>query len=493
MEEKSVKSKVLRGAFWLFMEKGGLGIVEFIVAWILARFFLDPADYSTTGLITIFISLAGIFIKGGFNYAIVQKKEITEKDKSTIFWLSLSIAAVCYVLLFIFAPFIAKFYDKPILTAVLRVEAVVLIFDALSIVQTALLERALEFKKLFLKTVVTVFASAAVGILFACLGFGLWTIVAEAVTVSVVGCVMLWIFAGWTPKPIFSKDSLKQSSGFSLRLLVSNLINNLYSNALPFVMDKLYANDTLGYYNKSKTIPAKISDSVNSTVSSIVFPSLSKCQSDPKRVKEMTRRFIVTSCFLTFSLMAGLIAVAKPMVLFIYTSKWENSIIFMQFVCISYALSPINSANLQAIKALGRSDIYLLLEVIKNGIGIVLLGLTMFFTRNIETGLYVVLAMQALISVICVVINAFPNKKLMDYSVLEQIKDVLPSLLLAITMGVIVWSVTLLGLPNFVTLIIQVPLGVIIYVGLAKLFKMECFEYLLTLLKEWRAKKRGQN
>lgn len=491
MDDKNVKSKVLHGTFWLFMEKGGLGIIEFIVAWILARFFLDPIDYSTVGVIAIFVSFSNIFIKGGFNYALIQKKDLDEKDKSTIFWISVGFAVVFYGLLFVFAPLIASFYNKPIVCSILRVEALVLIFDALSIVQTSLLERNLEFKKLFVKAMITVLVSAAVGIGMATAGLGPWALVGQTLSMSVVGTICLWFMSSFKPKLVFSKESLKSSSGFSLRLLISNIINNVYSNALPAAMDKLYAPDTLGYYNKSKTIPAKISESVNATITSIVFPSLAQFQNEPKKIKSLTRRFIVTSCFLTFAIMAGLIAVARPMILFIYTSKWENSIVFMQFVCVSFALQPINSANLQAIKAMGRSDIYLKLEIIKNVIGIILIGLAMFFTRNIEYGLYIVLAVQTIISIICVVINAWPNKKLMDYSILEQIKDIVPSLLLAIIMGVAVWSITLIGLPNIVTLLIQVPVGILLYLGLAALLKLECFSYLVDTYKEWRAKKKS--
>lgn len=475
------------------MEKGGLGIVEFIVAWVLARFFLDPSDYTSAGIIAIFVGFSAIFIKGGFNYVLVQKKELTERDKSTVFWLSLGIAVFFYVVLFFTAPLIAGFYRRELLVTELRVEALTLIFDALSIVQTSLLERALEFRKIFMKTFVATIISSAVGVTLAWLGFGVWAIVGQTLTVSVVSCIILWFMSGFKPRLSFGKESFGESKGYAGRLLISNVINNVYSNTLPTVMEKLYEKNLLGYYNKSKTIPAKISESVTSTVTSIVFPSLSKYQDDPKRVKDMTRRFIVTSSFLTFALMAGLIAVAEPMILFIYTDKWAKSIVFMQFVCITYALAPINSANLQAIKALGRSDVYLKLEIVKNVLGIALLAGTMFLTRNIETGLYYVLAMQALISLICVVINAWPNKKLMNYSVLEQAKDVLPSLLLAIFMGGVTWSVTLLGLPNIITLLIQVPLGIIIYFGIAKLLKFECLEYLIATFKEWRAKKHGKN
>jgi len=491
--KKNMKSSVLSGAFWLFMEKGGLGIVEFIVAWILARYFLTPYDYSTVGLIAIFISFSNIFVQGGFNTALIQKKELDDEDCSTVFWISLGTAVFLYALLFFAAPLIAAYYEREILVAVLRVQALSLIFGALSVVQTALLTRQMQFKKIFLRTGVATAVSAVMGIGAAFLGFGVWTIVIQTVSVSFVGFIIMWFSTEWRPCFTFSAKRLKVLFGFGSKILASNIINCAYMNTLPAVMDKLYTSSTLGYYNKSRTIPEKLGESINSTISNVVFPSLSKYQSEPERVKELTRRFIVTSSFVMFAIMGGLIAVAKPLILFVYTEKWAQSIVMMQFVCISYAFMPLNSANLQAIKALGRSDIYLKLEIIKNSLGIVMLALAMLITRNSAYGLYIVLAVQSLVSVLCVAINAFPNKKLMNYSFWQQVKDILPSLLLALVMCFAVYSVTLLKLPNAVTLIIQVPLGIAVYVGLAYLLKFECLGYLTEAVKTFIYKKKKKD
>ena len=488
---KNMKTRVLAGAFWLFMEKGGLGFVEFVVAWVLARFFLSPYDYSTVGLISIFVSFSGILVQSGFDTALVQREKIDDEDCSTVFWLSFSVAVLCYGVLFFLAPVIAAYYARPILTAILRVQSLTLIFSALSVVQTALLTRKMQFRKIFLRTGLATFMSAIFGLGAAFLGFGVWTIVIQTVTVSFVGFLVMWFSTDWRPRFCFRLDKLKVLFGFGSKILASNVINNVYSNSLPAAMDKLYSGDTLGYYNKARTIPTKLGDAINSTISNIVFPSLSAYQNEPKRIKELTRRFIVTSSFVMFAIMGGLIAVAKPMILYIYTEKWASSIVFMQFVCVSYAFMPLNSANLQAIKALGRGDIYLILELIKNGIGIVLLATAMFSTRNLAAGLYIVLATQTFISILCVAINSFPNRKLMGYSFFQQIRDVLPSLLLACVMCAAVYSVTFLRLPNLITLLIQVPLGVVIYFGLAFLFRFECLRYLIETGKEFVRRKRG--
>ncbi len=488
--KKNMKASVLTGAFWLFMEKGGLSIVEFVVSLILARL-LMPEDYATVGLIAIFVNFSNIFVQGGFNTALVQRKEIDDDDCSTVFWMSLVTSVLLYLVLFFSAPLIASFYGKEILVPILRVQAITLVFGALSVVQTALLTRKMQFKKIFVRTGLATVFSAVLGIGAALMGLGAWTIVIQTLTVSVVGCITMWFSVKWRPKLVFSVEKLKRLFGFGSKILASNLINCAYSNTLPIVMEKLYAGGTLGYYNKSRTLPEKLGESVNSTVSNVVFPSLSKYQNEPERVKALTRRFIVTSSFVIFAIMGGLIAVAHPLIVFLYTEKWVKSAVFMQFVCVSYAFMPLNSANLQAIKALGRSDIYLKLEIIKNSIGIVLLAAAMFFTRGMEYGLYVVLAVQAFISLLCVLINAFPNKKLMGYSFLQQVRDVMPSLVLAVVMCAAVYSVSFLNLPNIVTLLIQVPLGAAVYIGGAYAFKLECLSYITATLKEFIHKKRA--
>jgi O-antigen/teichoic acid export membrane protein len=486
----NVRSRVLAGTAWLFLEKAGVGIFEFAVAWVLARFFLDPSEYAVVGIAAIFIAFANLFAQGSFNYALVQRPKIDENDRSTVFWLVFAVSLVLYGILFLCAPLIAAFYKNPVLTLLTRIQGLTLIFDALCVVQTAILTREIKFRTIFLKTAVTAFCSGAVGITCAVLGLGAWALVFQTLTASVAGCVFLWCAVKWKPKARFSGASLKSMFGFSSAMFTSNVINNVYSSALPLAMEKVYAEATLGYYNKSKTIPTKLGDAINQTVGSIAFPSLSAFQDDPKRAKEMLRRFITTACFVMFAVMAGLAAVAKPMILFVYSAKWAGSIIFMQFVCAMFLFLPMDSANLQAIKAFGKGGTYLIIEIIKSVLGIAVLAASMLLTRGMANALYIVLGCQVVVNLVSTWINAFPNRKLLGYGFGEQLKDVLPSLLLALFMGGAVWSVTLLKLPNLVTLLIQVPLGILIYAGGAKLFKFECFEYLIRIVKEKLGKSR---
>lgn len=485
----NMKGTVLAGFFWRFMEKGGTAVVEFIVQTILARAFLSPEDFSTVGLISIFINISNICIQAGFNTALIQKKDADDEDCSSVFFLSLGLSIVFYIALFFCAPYVASFYGNSQLILILRIQALTLITGAFSTVPTAILTKAMDFKKIFYRTLGATICSAVVGLAMAFAGCGLWTIVGQNLTVNIVGTIFLWFSVKWRPKRVFSKGKIKSLFGFGGKILGSNLINTLYANIVPLCMEKFYAGSgTLGYYNKARTIPEKLTDNINGTISTVIFPSLSSIQNDKQRVKELTRRFIVTSSFVMFAMMAGLIATAKPLVTLWLTDKWAFSIPMMQIVCISYAFIPINSANLQAISAMGRSDIYMKLEIIKDVIGVVLLGAAFAVSHFLDLGgkgLILVLGTQALISLISVIANAIPNKKLLDYSLGEQLRDIMPSLILAITMGIFTWCFTLLNLPNWLTLIIQFVFGVTYYFGVAYLLKFECFSYLIATVKEY--------
>ena len=489
--DASVKKKVAAGTAWLFFEKAGLGIFEFAVAWVLARFFLDPRDYAIVGVCSIFIAFANLFSQGSFNIALVQKKTLNEKDAPTVFWLSLGVSLALYALLFFGAPAISSLYGKPELTGVMRLLGLTLIFDSFATVQTALLTREMKFRKIFVKTAVAAVLAGAAGIGFAALGFGMYSLVIQAVVLSFSGALILFIITPWKPSFRFSGSSIREMGIFGVSMFTSNVVNSAYTNALPLAMEKIYAPDTLGYYNKSKTIPQKIGEAINSTISGIAFPSLSKYQSEPEKAKELLRKFITVSSFVMFAAMAGLFAVSRPLILFIYSDKWAGSIVFMRFVCVTCAFLPVNSANLQAIKAFGKGETYLLIEVIKNALGIAMIACAMIFTRNLSWGLYAVLGTQIVVSVICVFINAVPNRKLIGYTLREMLGDILPQLILALAMGAAVYAVTLLGLGNGLTLLIQVPLGILIYFGGALLLRMKSMKSLVDFAKNLIKSKKG--
>lgn len=488
--EPSVKKKVASGTAWLFIEKTSISIFEFAAAWVLARFFLDPKDYALVGICAIFIAFANIFSQGSFNVALIRKKTLNEKDAPTVFWLSLGVSAVLYAGLFFIAPLISSVYGKPELTGIMRILGLSLIFDALVTVQTALTTREMKFKRIFIKTAVAALVSGACGIVFAATGFGVYALVIQAVAMSFTGALVLFIITPWKPSFKFSAASLREMGEFGISMFTSNVLNSAYSNALPLMMEKIYAPNTLGFYNKAKTIPTKIGEAIGSTLSGVAFPSLSTYQSDPEKAKAVLRKFISVSSFVMFAAMAGLFAVSEPLILFIYSDKWAGSIAFMRFICVTCAFLPIDSANLQAIKAFGKGNTYLVLEIIKNFLGIVTVAGAMIFTRGFGWSLYAVLGIQIAVSVICVFINAFPNRKLIGYSTKELLQDTLPQFILAAVMCAAVWAVSLPGLASWLTLLIQLPLGVLIYVGGALLFRMKSMRELLEFAKNYKKSKK---
>lgn len=472
----NIKKKVLSSLFWKLLERGGTQGVHFIVLIILARL-LMPEDYGLLALVTILISLANVFIQSGFNTALIQKKEVDETDFSSVFYLSIGIAFLLYVVLFFVAPFISSFFLESQLTLIIRVFSLILVFGAINSVQGAIISRSMQFKKLFFSSLVSIIVSGIVGVIMAYMNFGVWSLVVQQLTNEIVITITLWRSIRWKPNLLFSFERMKLLFSFGWKLLLADLIDRFYMNFRSILIGKIFSPIMLGYYSKGKEFPSFLVTNINGSIQSVMLPVLSSQQDNKKRIKEMVRRSIVTSSFIVFPMMVGLAVVSTSLVKILLTEKWMPSVPFLQIYCMSYALWPINTANLQAINALGHSDIFLKLEIIKKVIGISILGVTTFY------GIYAITLGSLLSGVVSTFINAYPNKRLLDYKYSEQFRDILPSLILSLVMGVIVFSIQLLSLSTIVTLTSQVILGIIVYISMASLFHLECYEYLVITVK----------
>jgi O-antigen/teichoic acid export membrane protein len=484
MQKKNTKSKILSSLFWKLMERGGTQGIQFIVQIVLARLLL-PEDYGLIALVTIFIIIANVFVQSGFSTALIQKKKANEVDFSSVFYLSLFVAGLLYMILFFAAPFISKFYDQPQLIQVLRILSITLFFGAFNSIQNAIISREMQFKKLFFSSLGAIVVSGTVGIAMAYKGFGVWALVGQQITNQFMITVILWFTVKWRPKLLFSFERVKSLFSFGWKLLVSSLIDTLYMNLRSLIIGKIYTPDMLGYFNRGKQFPQLIVANINGSIQSVMFPALASQQEDRKRVKDMVRRSIVTSSFIVFPMMVGLAVVAEPLVKLLLTDKWLPCVPFLQIFCMSYALWPIHTANLQAINALGRSDIFLKLEIIKKIIGLSILGVTIFY------GVYAIALGGILSGLIGTVVNAYPNKKLLDYSYKEQWKDIIPSLLLSLVMGAVVYCMNFIGLDIWKILPMKIVIGSILYIVMAKLFKLECYTYLITTLKDIIRNRKG--
>jgi len=468
--------KIISSLIWKFLERGGTQVVQFIIQIILARLLL-PEDYGVIAIVTIFITIANVFVQSGFNTALIQKKKIDDLDLSSVFYLSLFVAILLYILLFFTAPFIASFYSQPILVPVFRVLSITMLFGAVNSIQQAVVARNLEFKKYFFTSLFGIAASAIVGIIIAYKGFGVWALVAQQLINIILVTITLFFVVKWRPKLLFSIKRVKKLLSYGWKILCSGLIDTIYRNLYDLVIGKKYSSASLAYYNRGKQFPTVIIQNIDSSINSVMLPVLSKEQDDKEKVKRIMRRSIVTSSFLIFPISVGLTVVAEPMVRLLLTDKWLECIPFLQLLSISYAFWPIHTANLQAINSIGRSDIFLKLEIVKKIIGVVVLIVTL------PMGLIPMAIGQVVTSLIFTFINSYPNRKLLNYKYLEQIKDILPSFLISVVMGIAVYSIIFLGLNNIITLLLQVLVGILIYIGLAYIFKLECFNYLLNMLK----------
>lgn len=475
--ESNTKTLVLSSLFWKLMERGGTQGIQFIVQIVLARMLL-PEDYGIIALVLVFIAIANVFVQSGLNTALIQKKDADETDFSSVFYLSLFIAGLIYIILFFTAPLIAAFYEEAQLIPIFRVLAITLFFGAFNSIQNAVIARRMQFKKLFFSSTGAILVSGTVGIYMAYKGFGVWALVGQQISNQLLVTLILWFTVKWRPRLLFSFRRVKSLFSYGWKLLVSALINTVYNDLRSLIIGKIFKAEILGFYNRGQQFPSVLVSNIDGSIQSVLFPVLASQQDNRSRVKDMMRRAIVTSSFVIFPMMVGLAVVAEPLVQLLLTDKWLQCVPFVQIFCASYALWPIHTANLQAINALGRSDIFLKLEIIKKVIGLSILVVTLFY------GVYAIALGTVLGGIISTVINAYPNKKMLDYSFFDQWNDIMPSLLLSLVMGAVVYSITWLGFSVFRTLIIQVCIGVILYVGMAWVLKLECFRYLLNMLSK---------
>lgn len=471
-ERKSVLSNFL----WRFAERCGAQLVTFIVSIVLARL-LTPDDYGTIALVTVFTTIMQVFVDSGLGTALIQKKNADDLDFSSVFYFNFAVCIVLYLVMFFSAPLIASFYSLPELTPVVRVISLTIIISGVKGVQQSFVSRNMLFKRFFYATLGGTVFSAFLGIAMAYLGFGVWAIVAQQLSNTAIDTLILWITVKWRPKWIFSWERLKGLLGFGWKMLCSALLDTIYNNIRSLFIGKVYSSADLAYYNEGQKFPNLIVTNINSSINSVLLPAMAREQDDKDRVKNMTRRSIMVSCYIMAPLMIGLACCASNIVVVVLTEKWLPCVFFLKIFCITYMFYPIHTANLNAIKAMGRSDLFLKLEIWKKVIGLILLLATLFISVK-------AMAYSLLISTLTsMIINSWPNKKLLDYSFLEQMKDILPSIMLATGMGVVVYFIGLFNLPTLPLLLCQVVCGGLIYVAGSAIFKLEPFLYLIGIIK----------
>ena len=374
----NLSKNVFSNFIWRFLERFGAKAVELIVSIILARL-LAPEVYGTIALVTVFTTLLNVFVDSGFGNALIQKKDADDLDFSSVFYFNIVICFTLYALMFFCAPYISRFYEMPELTPVIRVLSLTLIISGVKNVQQAYVSRNLLFKKFFFSTIGGTIVAASVGIYLAYRGYGVWALVAQQLTNATIDTLILWITVKWRPKMMFSFYRLSSLLKYGWKLLVSSLIEALYSDVRQLVIGKFYSSSDLAYYNQGNKYPNMLALNINTSIDSVLLPVMSQAQDDRQRVKAMTRRSITTSIYVMAPIMCGMCATANEIVKLLLTEKWLPCVPFFQVFCITYIFYPVHTANLNAIKAMGRSDVYLKLEVAKKIVGALILVSTVWF------------------------------------------------------------------------------------------------------------------
>lgn len=482
---KSNRVSTFSNFMWRFAERCGAQMVTFIVSIVLARL-LTPEDYGKVALITIFITIMQVFVDSGLGTALIQKKEADDIDFSSVFYFNLVVCLVLYIIMFVSAPFIAKFYNDVSLTPIIRVISLTIVISGVKGIQQSYVSKNMLFKRFFYATLGGTIFSAFLGIGLAYFGAGVWAIVAQQLSNTAIDTLILWITVKWRPKKKFSWKRLKSLLSFGWKMLVSAVLDTLYTNIRSLVIGKMYSSSDLAFYNQGSKLPSVIVNNINTSIDSVLLPTIAKEQEDRERVKSMTRRAIKTSTYIMAPLMMGLAFCATPVVNLVLTEKWLPCVPFLQIFCITYMFYPIHTANLNAIKAMGRSDLFLKLEIAKKIVGLILLVGTMRIS-------VMAMAYSLLVSMITsMIINSWPNKDLLNYSFKEQMIDIFPSVTLAVVMGVSVSFIDKLGFPSALTLLIQVSTGAIIYLIGSILLHLDSFNYLLEIIKSFAHNKHTQ-
>ncbi len=477
-QNTSVSRKDVLSSFgWSYAEKLASQIISFVLSIILARL-LTPDDYGKLTLVNIFITIMSAATLTGFGSALIQKKDATNTDFSSALYFSMTMSAAAYLVLFFGAPFLSQLLGEDI-TTYLRVAALVLIISSFNTVQHAYVIRKMQFYKLFIATMIAAAVSAVVGITMAYNGYGVWALVAQHLTTAVVNTVIVAFISGWRPQFVFSKASVAQTYKFGWKLIASSVMDATYRQLRSLSIGQKYTTADLAYYDRGNQYPSLVVNNIDTSIASVLAPALSRKQDDLQNLKQMVRRGVKTSSVILFPLLIGLAVCAEPLVLFMLTEKWLPCVPYLQLLSIALMLKPIQTANLQGIIALGRSDVYLRIQVLQKVIGIAIIAATVLLFDSIT-----IIALGEIIAyVLFAFINVFPNKKYLKYRFREQMMDMIPQLLLAAIMGAIVFAIGYFVHINVVLLLVlQIVVGAIFYIAAMRILKIEGFMYLWNMM-----------
>ena len=471
----SIKSKAVHGVFWSSVDRFASQGISFCFSIVLARI-LAPKDYGVVAMIVIFIAIAQAFVDSGFSNALIRKPDLKERDLSTAFYFNIVVGLVCYAILFAASPFIADFYNTPILSPIIKVEALGVVFNSLCVVQRATFTKRVDFKTQAKVSIICTIVSGLVGVCLAYGGYGVWSLVVQTTLGTLVNCILLWLFSKWHPTLTFCRESFRYLWGYGSKLLASGLLDTAYNNIYPIVIGKFYSPAQLGLFSRAQSYSSLLSSNITGVLQRSTFPVLSLIQDDDERLRCNYRRLLRVSAYIIFPLMIGLAALARPLIITMITAKWEACVIYLQVICFSMMWYPIHAINLNLLQVKGRSDLFLRLEIIKKALGVSIMCVT------IPMGVLAMCCGMVCSSFLCLIINTYYTGKLIHVGYFRQMRDLLPIFAAALVMGATAYAATLPFETQAVKLIAGFLAGALAYLAISIVFKFPEFQEIKSIV-----------
>ncbi len=473
-----LKEKTVSGVTWTAIDQFSNQGIQFIIAILIARV-LSPADYGVIAIVVTFIGIASTIVQSGFSQALVQRKEISHETCSSVFFFNMTMSVGLYIVAYLCAPFIADFFAMPLLTPLFRVLGLIIITDAFAVIHITLLNRDINFKKQTLVNVFSVIVSGSVGLYLAYTDFGVWALVGQSLARSVTASVVYWGINAWRPLWHYARKDIADLWGYSSKLLASGLLNSLFSNLQTILIGKFYTAIDLGFYSQGRRFPSFIAPNLTTIVQRVTFPALATIQEDTPRLRAVYRRIVTVVVFLIFPVMLILAAVAHPFIEVLLTAKWLPAVPYLQVICFAMLLWPLHAINVNISMVRGRTDIFLKLEIIKKVIGVVLM------VGAIPLGVLAIAFSELVHSIICFFFNAKYNGDLIEYPFWAQVKDIFPAFALASLSAFLAWSMGYIPMPSVLLgLILQLTVGVVVYLILCRFFKLAAYTEVLVIVGE---------
>lgn len=465
----SFKSRTLHALAWSFLESVGLQTVRLVIGIVLARL-LFPEQFGLIAMLTIFIAVAQCFLDSGFGAALIQKPEITQTDNCTIFYFNIVVGVVAAGLLCLVAPWIAAFYNQPILTHLTRALSLTIVINSFGLIHNTILTKQINFKTQTKVSLIASITSGIIGVTMAVMGFGVWSLVVLQISSTSIRTALLWLLNTWRPVLIFSFNSLREMSGYGSRIQAANLLNQLFENIYLIIIGRLYSATDLGLFSRAQTLGELIPRTLSGMVGGVTFPVFSSIQDDPARLKRGMKKALTVLVLVNFPIMIGMAVLSRPLVLVLLTEKWVGCIQYLQLICLGGLLYPLHVINLNVITALGRSDLFLRLEIIKKALIVINIAVT--WQYGVAAMIYGMMGF----SLVCYYINSYYTGVLIGYPIREQLRDLVAYLVTAGLMGMAVYAVGLLPFPNYwSTLLVQISAGIVIYIFLCRVFRLAAF------------------